>query len=208
MSIAKTFRNFASGLIEGNTRPVDLHFGRAQRAVGHLLALHHADIHEGLMSGIDGQLTCVSTHDHLSPALFLGLPVSVRLLVVGAPTHAFSLSRPSTRADAVRQGADPAKAGTGLREWLGDVLPRHQRGAPVVAVFDTRASKVRRLPAAAGPRAARLARRRGMNVVVRPEAYLVADVHGPLLDGEMARAHAWGGFLATLVRRPEVRPSA
>ncbi len=79
MSIAKTFRNFASGLIEGNTRPVDLHFGRAQRAVGHLLALHHADIHEGLMSGIDGQLTCVSTHDHLSPALFLGLPVSVRL---------------------------------------------------------------------------------------------------------------------------------
>ena len=79
MSIAKTLRNFASGLITGNTRPVDLHFGRAQRAVGHLLALHHADIHEGVMSGIDGQLTCVSTHDHLSPALFLGLPVSVRL---------------------------------------------------------------------------------------------------------------------------------
>ncbi|WDR88166.1 type VI secretion system Vgr family protein [Burkholderia ambifaria] len=79
MSIAKTLRNFASGLIDGNPRPVDLHFGRAQRAVGHLLALHHADIHEGLMSGIEGQLTCVSTHDHLSPALFLGLPVSVRV---------------------------------------------------------------------------------------------------------------------------------
>ncbi|WP_412529379.1 type VI secretion system Vgr family protein [Burkholderia lata] len=41
--------------------------------------LHHADIREGLISGIDGQLTCVSTHAHLSPALFLGLPVSVRL---------------------------------------------------------------------------------------------------------------------------------
>ena len=67
------------GRISGNERPVDLHFGLAQRTVGHLLALHHADIREGLISGIDGQLTCVSTHAHLSPALFLGLPVSVRL---------------------------------------------------------------------------------------------------------------------------------
>ncbi|CAM2179731.1 type VI secretion system secreted protein VgrG [Burkholderia latens] len=78
-SIAKTFRDFATGLIDGNTRPVSLHFGRAQRTIGRLLALHHADIREALMSGIDGRLTCVSTHDHLSPTLFLGLPVSVRL---------------------------------------------------------------------------------------------------------------------------------
>ncbi|VWC85863.1 type IV secretion protein Rhs [Burkholderia contaminans] len=79
MSIESTFRNFVYGRISGNKRPVDLHFGLAQRTVGHLLALHHADIREGLISGIDGQLTCVSTHAHLSPALFLGLPVSVRL---------------------------------------------------------------------------------------------------------------------------------
>ncbi|KVH08849.1 type IV secretion protein Rhs [Burkholderia anthina] len=79
MSIAATLRNFASGLVDRNKRPVALHFGQAQRAVGHLLALHHADIREGLMSGIEGQLTCVSTYDHLPPALFLGLPVSVRL---------------------------------------------------------------------------------------------------------------------------------
>ncbi|WP_269505798.1 type VI secretion system Vgr family protein [Burkholderia sp. IMCC1007] len=79
MSIATTFRHLASGLGDLNQRPVALHFGQAQRAVGYLLALHHADIREGLMSGIEGTLTCVSTHDHLSPTLFLGLPVSVRL---------------------------------------------------------------------------------------------------------------------------------
>ncbi|WP_193101435.1 type VI secretion system Vgr family protein [Burkholderia sp. Z1] len=79
MSIAATLRNFASGLVDRNKRPVALHFGQAQRTVGHLLALHHADIREGLISGIDGHLTCVSTRDHLSPTLFLGLPVSVRL---------------------------------------------------------------------------------------------------------------------------------
>ena len=44
--------------------------------------------------------------------------LEVDLLVVGAPTHAFSLSRPATRADAVRQGADEAHARTGVREWL------------------------------------------------------------------------------------------
>ena len=36
------------------------------------------------------------------------------LLVVGGPTHAFSLSRPSTRQDAVRQGAPAEVAGPGL----------------------------------------------------------------------------------------------
>src|SRR6478609_4503078 len=40
------------------------------------------------------------------------------LLVMGAPTHAFSLSRANSRAGAVRQGADPGLEPTGLREWI------------------------------------------------------------------------------------------
>lgn len=79
MSIAETLRSFSSGLVDWNQRPVALNFGQAQSAVGHRLALHHADIHEGLLTGIDGYLNCVSTHDNLSPKLLLGLPVSVRL---------------------------------------------------------------------------------------------------------------------------------
>ena len=124
------------------------------------------------------------------------LSADLDLLVLGAPTHAFSLSRPSTRADAVRQGASPERAATGMREWLSAVLPQDPRHSPVTAVFDTRVSKVRRLPAAAGPRAARLARRRGLTVLGRPEAFLVADVCGPLVDGEIERAAAWGHSLA------------
>jgi hypothetical protein len=129
------------------------------------------------------------------------LSPAVGLLVVGAPTHALSLSRPNTRADAVRQGAPDEKAATGLREWLSTVLPQDPAHAPVVAVFDTRVTKVRRLPAAAGPRAARLARRRGLAVVGRPRAFLVSDVKGPLEDGELERASAWGRELADLVAR-------
>jgi len=124
------------------------------------------------------------------------LPAQLDLMVLGAPTHAFSLSRPSTRADAVRQGAPAERAARGLREWLDAVLPQDQRQCPVTAVFDTRMSKVRRLPAAAGPRAVRMARRRGLRLLGRPEAFLVADVRGPLVDGELERAAAWGLALA------------
>ena len=127
------------------------------------------------------------------------LPPSVDLLVVGAPTHAFSLSRPSTRADAVRQGADATRAAIGLREWLESTHPTKDQ--PVhVAVYDTRASKVRRLPAAAGPSAARLAKRRRFASVDRPVAFLVKDVQGPLIDGELDRASSWGRSLAAVVR--------
>jgi hypothetical protein len=127
------------------------------------------------------------------------LPPSVDLLVVGAPTHAFSLSRPKTRSEAVRQGADGSKAAIGLREWLQTVsVPADQ---PVhVAVYDTRATQVRRLPAAALPSAARLARRRRFAQVDRPVAFLVADMQGPLVDGEIDRATSWGRSLAALTR--------
>jgi hypothetical protein len=121
------------------------------------------------------------------------LTADLDLLVVGAPTHAFSLSRPGTRADAVRQGAPAERAATGLREWLESV---RVEGGVRVAVFDTRVSKVRRLSMAAGPRAARLGRRRGLTLAGTPVAFLVDDVQGPLRAGELDRAEAWGRSLA------------
>jgi len=126
------------------------------------------------------------------------LPRSIDLLVVGAPTHALSLSRPNTRIDAVRQGADAAKADIGLREWLQTARPGTER--PVhVAVYDTRVRKVRRLPAAAGPSAARLAKRRKLGTVERPVAFLVHDIKGPLAEGELDRASSWGRSLASVI---------
>ena len=136
------------------------------------------------------------------------LPADLDLLVLGAPTHAFTLSRPSTRADAVRQGAAPERAARGMREWLSAVLPQDPRHSPATAVFDTRVSKVRRLPAAAGPRAVRLARRRGLTLLGRPEAFLVADTRGPLLEGELERAAAWGHELAGASARARMRDLA
>lgn len=132
-------------------------------------------------------------------------PLAVDLVVVGAPTHAFSLSRPSTRAEAVRQGAPAAKVRTGLREWLAETTPAPGRQVPLLA-FDTRVQRVHRLPRAAGPRACALARHRGFAVHPRPGAFMVADNVGPLLGGELARAEIWvANAAAALVERPRRR---
>ncbi|MBC9733415.1 flavodoxin family protein [Nocardioides marmotae] len=121
--------------------------------------------------------------------------VHADLIVVGAPTHAFSLSRRPTREDAVKQGA-PAEAagGPGLREWID--AASDDGGGRLVAVFDTRVAKIKHLPANAAHRAHRMLERRGYVSVVRPAGFLVADVKGPLLPDQLEQATAWGRTVA------------
>jgi hypothetical protein len=118
------------------------------------------------------------------------------LLVVGAPTHAFSLSRARTRADAVDQGADPSRARVGIRDWLAAARHTHGQSGPArAAVFDTRVSKVRHLRAAS-PRARCTLERLGFKLADEPVGFLVEDVKGPLLTGETERATSWGEDIA------------
>lgn len=114
----------------------------------------------------------------------------VELLVVGGPTHAFSMTRHNTRDDAVRQGGSAEAAGSGIREWI-----EHLHKGPhseMVATFDTRVDKVRHLPGSAAKSAAKALRKVGYRTLVASESFYVDDVAGPLLDGEEERARAWG----------------
>jgi hypothetical protein len=131
------------------------------------------------------------------------------LLVVGAPTHAFSLSRQSTRDDAVRQGAEPARAAYGVREWLSTLETTFPTRVdrPKVAVFDTRVEKVRRLPGSAAKRAARVLRAQGFELLDRPTSFYVADLKGPVTLGEFDRARDWGTRLFQLVQGQHDRAS-
>lgn len=133
------------------------------------------------------------------------LPASVSLLVVGAPTHAFSLSRPSTRTDAIRQGAPSARERVGVREWLAAC--DHEGQAPRLAVFDTRVAKVRWLPQAAGRKATRIGQHRGLRPLTTPASFFVEDLKGPLLRGELDDAAAWGRSLAVALRQKPRRYS-
>lgn len=112
----------------------------------------------------------------------------VDLLVIGGPTHAFSMSRGTTRTDAVTKGATQGTPQRGEREWL-EALGEH---GPDMATFDTRVEKVRHLPGSAAKAAAKAARRSGHRLAAKPESFYVLDMAGPLLDGELDRARAWG----------------
>ena len=117
------------------------------------------------------------------------------LLVVGGPTHAFSLSRPATRRDAVRQGGRATAEAVGLREWIAALPGRTDPGGRAVAAFDTRVTTLRHVPKAAAGRASRLLAHQGFHPVVRPQGFLVTDLRGPLVEGEEERAERWGGLV-------------
>ena len=117
----------------------------------------------------------------------------IGLVVAGGPTHAFSMSRPATRTDALNRGAD-RNPQLGLREWL-DKLPVGQHSQRI-ATFDTRVAKVRHLPGSAARAAAKVARRHGFLRADDVESFYVDDVEGPLLNGELDRATAWARQIA------------
>lgn len=133
----------------------------------------------------------------VSRAPLLELLDDVDLLVVGAPTHAFGLSRPETRRDAAeRVGHAVISDTTGMREWLAEAYSA-PRDLPV-ACFDTHV-RVPNLPGRAGHAAEKRLRRLGANVVGSPTSFYVHGYEGPLYAGEAERARAWGEELGSLV---------
>lgn len=124
----------------------------------------------------------------------------VDLLVVGGPTHAFSMTRSNTREDAVRQGATTATT-TGIREWIRQL--HDGRHAELVATFDTRVArtggKVRHFPGSAAKSAAKALHKHGYSTALKPESFWVKDTAGPLFDGELERAREWGDHLAETI---------
>ena len=145
-----------------------------------------AAIRDGLRTVIDTDLVRV---DHASGRI----PMDARLLVVGGPTHAFSLSRRSTRADAAKQGDVVMPVETGIREWLGALPDRTTE--TMTATFDTRIRKVRRLPGSAARSAAKILRHRDFRAIAPSASFFVDDTAGPVDEQELQRARQWGAEL-------------
>ena len=115
------------------------------------------------------------------------------LIVAGAPTHAFGLSRPSTREQATQKGTvRPGAVAAGLREYL-ECSPSLPEIA--AAAFDTKVDKPF-LPGSAARRAQRQLRRLGCRIIVPAQSFAVTDMTGPLVAGEKKRARDWGVTVA------------
>ena len=123
------------------------------------------------------------------------LPDDVDLLVVGGPTHAFSMSTETTRKAAADQGATRIPT-HGIREWI-EALSSPTRAVPV-ATFDTRVVSPR-LPGSAAKKAMKRLLGRGLRPITKPETFGVHGYSGPVADGELDRAHQWGSGLARLL---------
>jgi len=142
-----------------------------------------------IADGLGGDTEVISvgrlTADHLA---------AVDLLVVGGPTHAWSMSRPQTRSGAREQGA-PASIEFGVRERV----PALGRRSIFAAAFDTRINKPRFMTGAASKAIGRMLRRHAYRLIIRPESFLVEGTKGPLSPGEIERARAWGQTLRARV---------
>lgn len=132
-------------------------------------------------------------------------PVNTDLLVLGAPTHAHGLPTSNTDRQAIETAAKEANArgeeleyhpSPGMRRFV-DALSEDE--ARVVACFDTRFEKSMILTGSAAATMARKVRRLGYRVVADPESFFVLHTEGPLKEGELARARAWGHSLPALM---------
>ncbi len=129
----------------------------------------------------------------------------VDLVVVGGPTQAWSMSRPSTRRGAPLHLSDPtndlvlepgADWGPGVREWIASL----DRVVAMGAAFDTRISSPVLITGRASRSIRRHLARHGLTMIAPPESFLV-DKKSHLVPGEVDRARAWGARLATEVDR-------
>lgn len=131
------------------------------------------------------------------------------LLVVGGPTHAHGMSRPESRAEAVKWADDsernltlePQAPGMGIREWLETLGESAGRFG---AAFDTRADFPRILSGAASAAIRKGLHTRGYRDIATAGSFLVSK-DGPLEHGERDRARAWGETIARALT--EQRPA-
>lgn len=102
---------------------------------------------------------------------------NISLLVVGAPT----------------QGG---RATPAIRDFLDRVSKAEINGLDAAA-FDTRVvSRVANIFGYAAGRIASSLKKKGANLVAEPEGFFVDGTKGPLTEGELERAAAWGKGLS------------
>ncbi len=135
-------------------------------------------------------------------------PEPADLLVVGGPTHMHGLATTRSRQMAITAAEEDGhthiepSAGDelGLRSWLRDLEHLdHVRAAS----FDTRLDKAPWVTGVAARGVGRRLHHRGYDVI-SSESFLVEDSEGPLEEGELERARAWGKELAALCSDADV----
>jgi hypothetical protein len=117
------------------------------------------------------------------------------LVVAGAPIHGFSLPREQGRKtlpDDKKAPHPPDVSHPTMRTWLSDLPAGQGYGAG----FDTRASWT---PGSAAKKIRKGLAKAGYSPVGEEGEFIVEGTYGPMREGEIERARAWGAELAERV---------
>ncbi|HMA53501.1 MAG TPA: hypothetical protein VKT17_03520 [Acidobacteriota bacterium] len=153
-------------------------------------------IAEGLGEGARAMSTAEATADALA---------GVGLIVAGSPIIAFSLPSEKTRNDMLakpdkKAPSPPDLSHPSMRAWLV-TLPHagaSGQGTAVVcaAAFET---GFKLSPGGSAGKILRMLEEKGYKPVAKKQRFLVKTGYGPMKDGELDRAKAWGAELAKAV---------
>ena len=149
-----------------------------------------AAIARAIAEGIGPDARVLSTSEATSEAV-----AEADLVVAGSPLLGFQLPTDKMLSD---MATSPGKATTppdlsrpSMRSWLESLPEGHGRSA----AFETR---IWWSPGSAAKAIARLLEAKGYAAAAQPERFIVKGTEGPLRDGELERARAWGAELARL----------
>ena len=141
-------------------------------------------IAEGIGEGAEALTTTAATPERVTGA---------DLIVAGAPLMAFSAPRKSTRDDLAKNPGKaprpPDLSHPSIRDWLASV----PSGTAGYAAFETR-FKVS--PGSATRVIAKGLEGAGYREIAKAERFIITGTYGPMKDGELDRARAWGQTLA------------
>ena len=150
-----------------------------------------AALARAIAQGIGPEAQVMSTGAALGEAI-----AGVNLIVAGAPLLGSGLYTESMlQGMAVHAAEDPAPpdlAQPSMRAWL-ETLPR---GSICAAAFETR---IWWSPGSAATAILRRLEARGYRPVAKVQSFFVHGEYGPVCDGELERAKAWGAEIAKRV---------
>jgi hypothetical protein len=160
-----------------------------------------AAVAQAIAEGIGSDTKACSTGE-ATPELI----ADADLIVAGSPVFGFRLPTESMRvraaADAAEKAPRPADLShPSLRSWLDALAPGHGRAA----AFETRIWWSPR--GATGSIEAKL-RKAGYTPIDKGHRFVVEGTYGPLREGELAKARAWGSELAHRMESEAQRQAA
>ena len=154
-----------------------------------------ASVARAIAEGIGPDARPMSTAEAVGEAV-----AGVDLIVAGSPIVAFALPTEKTRANMAakpdKKAPKPADLShPAMRTWLA-ALPVGG-GKVRAAAFET---GFKLSPGGSGATILKILERRGYVPIAKKQRFLVKTGYGPMKEGEIDRARAWGAELAKLVR--------